>query len=236
MKGMFVLKKNTKIAYDISINIGANIVAAIFLSLFINPISNWIVPKLLYISSKFSNAFIDFVYKCASHITVESTSTLNLMISIMILFYVFIAIKYLLSYRIRRLYNLYDDLVFEFHSETSNSENNNIDSKNDDDVSIEGSISKIKSKIHLLEAAYSILLRSTLFVIFLMYLFTMLQIYISGISSRTLSNIEIVSPYVSDNEYKQFKSDFYTINGKSDYDDLYKKLDSVAKSNSLKLK
>lgn len=234
------MKKNTKIAYDISINIGANIVAAIFLSLFINPISNWIIPKLLYISSKFSNAFIDFVYKRASHITVESTSTLNLMISIMILFYVFIAIKYLLSYQMRRLYTLYDDLLFEFYSETSDSENNNIDSKNDDDVSddvsIEESISKIKSKIHLLKAVHSRLLRSSLFLIFLMYLSTMLQIYISGISSRTLSNIEIVSPYVSDNEYKQFKSDFYTINGKSDYDVLYEKLDSVAKSNSLKLK
>ena len=51
-----------------------------------------------------------------------------------------------------------------------------------------------------------------------------------------MNNIEIVSPYISDIEYKQFKSSFHLIENKEDYDNLYSQLERVAASYSIQLK
>jgi hypothetical protein len=50
------------------------------------------------------------------------------------------------------------------------------------------------------------------------------------------NNIEIISPYVSDIEYKKFKSDFHTIQCSRDYEDLAQALQSIADAHSIPLK
>lgn len=45
---------------------------------------------------------------------------------------------------------------------------------------------------------------------------------------KTLNNIEIVSPYISDKEYKQLKSKFYSMQTQHDYQNLSKELNSIA--------
>lgn len=50
------------------------------------------------------------------------------------------------------------------------------------------------------------------------------------------NNIEIVSPYISDIEYKMLKSDFYSIENSEDYDALTSTLNDISKNHSIKLK
>ena len=50
------------------------------------------------------------------------------------------------------------------------------------------------------------------------------------------NNIEIVSPYISDTEYKQLKSDFHTIQCSQDYDELAQLLQDIANDHSITLK
>ena len=64
----------------------------------------------------------------------------------------------------------------------------------------------------------------------------MIQIFGSSISANTRANIEIVAPYISDQEYKQLKSDFFTIKSKSDYDNLQKALNMISEEHQLDLK
>jgi len=61
----------------------------------------------------------------------------------------------------------------------------------------------------------------------------------SFIRNKTITltnNIEIVSPYISDIEYKQMKSKFHSIETKNDYILLIEELETIAKKYSLKLK
>lgn len=60
--------------------------------------------------------------------------------------------------------------------------------------------------------------------------------YADNIVCKTIGNIEIVSPYISDVEYKTLKSNFYSMDSKSDYDALMDNLNRIASNNSLKLK
>lgn len=58
----------------------------------------------------------------------------------------------------------------------------------------------------------------------------------SNIARNTLSNIEIVAPYITDMEYKQLRSDFFQMDSKSDYENLVKKISSIVESNQLQIK
>lgn len=60
--------------------------------------------------------------------------------------------------------------------------------------------------------------------------------FINEKRTLALNNIEIVSPYISDMEYKMLKSKFYSIETKEQYDMLLKDLVSISSSNSIKLK
>lgn len=60
--------------------------------------------------------------------------------------------------------------------------------------------------------------------------------FVNNLQTKTLSNIEIVSPYITDLEYKQLKSDFYSIETKKDYDTLVHSISNIAVDNHLKLK
>lgn len=76
-------------------------------------------------------------------------------------------------------------------------------------------------------------------VVFIAYVFLFdmcIDVQINNDSHRFLRNIEIVSPYVTDQEYKQLKSDFYSIDTITDYHDLSDQLDKIAESNNIKLK
>ena len=60
--------------------------------------------------------------------------------------------------------------------------------------------------------------------------------YVNTLTTNTLANIEIISPHISDIEYKQLKSNFYSIESKADYDALMKSISNIANNNHLQLK
>ena len=59
--------------------------------------------------------------------------------------------------------------------------------------------------------------------------------YINTISKTTLNNIEIVSPYISDYDYKLLKSRFYSIQSFYDFNSLTNDIERIAKKNGLKI-
>lgn len=62
------------------------------------------------------------------------------------------------------------------------------------------------------------------------------QSYVDETAQKLTNNIEIVSPYISDLEYKRLKSEFYSMHSRSDYDDLITKLETIGSENHLNLK
>ena len=60
--------------------------------------------------------------------------------------------------------------------------------------------------------------------------------FINNCQTKTLCNIEIVSAYISDEEYKQLNSYFYSITTKNEYDTLQEVLNNIADHYSLTLR
>ena len=71
--------------------------------------------------------------------------------------------------------------------------------------------------------------------IFIFFIYSKNIFVINKVTTMT-NNIEIVSPYISDVEYRQLKSEFHTIKSRDDYEDLAKSLKHIADSHSIDLK
>lgn len=61
-------------------------------------------------------------------------------------------------------------------------------------------------------------------------------LFINECKTTSLCNIEIVSPYISDVEYKQLKSTFYSIQTKDDYINFTEAINKIGEQYSLDLK
>ena len=57
----------------------------------------------------------------------------------------------------------------------------------------------------------------------------------STIARDTITNIEIVAPYITDMDYKQLRSEFFQMDSKSDYEDLVNKISTIAEFHNLQL-
>lgn len=106
-----------------------------------------------------------------------------------------------------------------------------------DSTYIKASIRKIYRKLELLNKASFILSLVYIFIFLAFFILTVgrTTFIINRITSMT-NNIEIVSPYISDQKYKELKSSFHSIENKEDYIQLMDTLNSIASKNSLKLK
>ena len=61
-------------------------------------------------------------------------------------------------------------------------------------------------------------------------------IFVTDCKTKSLCNIEIISPYISDQEYKQLKSNFYSIQTKDDYIEFTETINTIGEEYSLNLK
>ncbi len=75
-----------------------------------------------------------------------------------------------------------------------------------------------------------------IFLIFMLFFLYSRNVFITQKITVITNNIEIVSPYISDFEYKQLKSCFHSIQNGEDYEALNLTLKSIAESNSITLK
>ena len=60
--------------------------------------------------------------------------------------------------------------------------------------------------------------------------------YVNITTTKTLSNIEIISPAIEEKEYRKLKSEFHSMTSEKDYLELQKKIIEIAEKNNLRLK
>ena len=75
-------------------------------------------------------------------------------------------------------------------------------------------------------------LLATLLFITIAFMYAKLN-YVNKAITSTTNNIEIVSPYISEEEYKYLKSDFHSIQTHEDFDILRETLDNIAQKHNL---
>lgn len=80
-----------------------------------------------------------------------------------------------------------------------------------------------------------ILISVQLLFIFWMYWIGNLT-FINQCRTSSLCNLEIICPYISDNEYKKLKSSFYSIQTKEDYESFTNKINQIGEQYSINLK
>lgn len=198
------------------------VLSTLLISWIITPATNWIFPKILHILDCFSSSFSDDIYRS---IVVASDTGLILTILLisLIIFYFFIFFSIQLIHFLNCEYEstLPDNLKSQSRIATKIFKNGKKDLK---------SQHKTFKKISLF-SYFSLGL-----ILFSMCFIAMRQIYISGISSKAHANIEIVAPYISDQEYKEIKSNFYRIDSKDSYEQFNTRLSIIANENSLELK
>lgn len=222
------MKKDSNFPYDMFVGIATSVISALILSWVITPLSNWFFPKVLQIASRFSGTFEDFVYKRAAHITVESSSTLTLIVAYITLSYVVWIVCYI-SFRMKqRVYDLSDEILDLLQADEPDTES--------DDISLEEEIKESEKKKKLAKRIHLLFSLSLWIGVLTAFFVIMFQIYVSSVSSKTLKHIDIAAPYISDQEYKQLKSDFFMIENKSDYDNLQKNINTIFEENQLDLK
>jgi len=102
----------------------------------------------------------------------------------------------------------------------------------EDDDDIDDANFDIKKFALLALKAIALLAFQILLVAFLYGQFSFIQ----RTKTSTLNNIEIVSPYIEDIEYKQLKSDFHSMESKQDYDSLIEKLTVISSEYNIRLK
>lgn len=222
MKGMIIVKKNSNFPYDMFVGIATSVISALILSWIITPLSNWLFPKVLQIASRFSGTFENFVYKRAAHLTVESSSTLTLIVAYMTLAYVIWIVYYISLHMKQQVYDLSDEILDLLQPDTEIA-----------DISLEEEIKESEQKKKRVKQSHILLSLSLFIGVLTVSFMIMFQIYVSSISSKTLKCIDIVAPYISDQEYKQLKSDFFMIENKSDYDNLQKNINTIFEENQL---
>ena len=83
---------------------------------------------------------------------------------------------------------------------------------------------------------YKALLFCTYFLVAILVFVYMQYAFVNAKIISSTNNIEIVSPFVSDQEYRQLKSEFHLIQNSNDYEKLYDKLQDIADKNDIKLK
>lgn len=223
------MKKKSKFTQDIFIGIITGILSTLVISWFITPLTNLIFPKILTFLENISMPFVDGLYRMASTITIERVGLLNLTFSATcVLFLMIFSVRFLFSTK-GEIQDHLDEINALISPASKMSEEEIMQSLKED----KRYFLKKRKEYKKLSLAYLI---SVILVCFTILLSKMTQIYASSLSTNTRANIEIVAPYISDQEYKQLKSDFFTIKNKSNYDSLQKALKKISEENHLYLK
>lgn len=225
MKGMFKLPSRNKNNFQNTI-IGALVVGILGSALWekvIAPFTEFAFVKISEILARFNQSITDSIYGSISR-------DINLALLFMIFLYAFLSLGVLLSYATKISKQIGNMVLIAKHGKPY------IEylEKTDDDFS-----DYDDSFLAPLKHNFSFILLS--FVLFLVLCISSIYLigrigFIANLRQDTLANIEIVSPYVEDREYKQLKSNFYSISCEDDYEELSQKLSSIATENDLVLK
>lgn len=205
------------------IGVISGIISTLLVMWFIQPLTNCFFPKVIEILTFINTSFSDSIYREIPYTTTARSNLLTMQFSFFVIF--FLLLSFLsLFYSFNQIYkNLFAAL-------DTSSPNENI------------STLEKKRAINFFENPYIIKIISLLEYIFLFFLilqFTFMcvkDMYIKEKASNLSINMEIVSPVLSEYEYKQLRADFYSIDNKKDYDNFVNFLEVIATENDITLK
>lgn len=214
---------------ELILGVITGVLSTLIIMWFIEPFSKWLIPKFVYLFDTFSLSYSNALYEDVANITAGTIGAYNVTLSVLLWY----AILLFLSASVHRIQKKYNKIVNKAIEKLDPSPEK--DSKPDEpekEITAK-SLRKEKTFLNRLFKLIYVLAATSLFLIFYSGI---RQIYVYEISSHATRNIEIVSPYISDQEYKQLKSAFYTIDSKADYDSFVDQINLIAEANSLILK
>ena len=226
-------KKSSKRCSLFNKNNFANWIIGGFFALIITKLSesffSYLYSVFLDISGK-SIAFIsDLTYMEISKGYSERMATSAFCIIVVILIYaLFLFFSYITKIHLKAC-KINKEYINSDNQSSESDENTTTKSKEQ----LKKEIIKMRKKEKCLYIEFCILYT---FIFIFLFIFYCSTIYIHQKTISLTNNIEIVSPYISDVEYKQLKSKFHSMETQYDYNALMKELESIADEYSLKLK
>ena len=210
MKGMIIMKLKNIMNDDVMKATFTGVIATIIVTWIITPLANHIFPAILSLLNSFSSSFSDYLYRCMSYRFPGSTGSSVLLFTNEILYFLLFFSFFTFDFFISK------------HLRNSRKRISNV---------------SLSEKDIKLFRFHRIVLYGLFILTILLIEFTCLSdLYIYKQATTTYTNIEIVSPYISDQEYKALKSQFHLISNENDFDKLTLAIDNIAKRNSIELK
>lgn len=205
----------------------------------INPALEIFYSYFLKIGTFFLKSFSDSVYKEISNGFSEQSSLLLLSIVLSMSAGISLGAVIQLEYVKKKTFKRINDLKSEQVLKQQNSSENEVPKeKLEDSLTLNK-----KTRLNKLETAFQKIAKPSrfselilIFCICSLFFFYARCLFINNAITKATNNIEIVSPYITDIEYKQLKSDFYSIKNRDDYNALMDTLADIADANSITLK
>lgn len=228
------------------------------LAKFLNPVFEFFYSSLLGIKGSLINSISDSTYKQISKGFSEQES-------MFILYCLFISACYLFLYILEKLRSTYSAYIDSISSLEQSAKTAPPSKVNDSECQIPETLEQIELYTEDLKQKYkelkllheetkSKVIQSTsrirkkakrelmlyigmMFMVFVAFSFAYgRQAFINNKITKVTNNIEIISPYINDTDYKILKSEFYSINSADDYKKLTNKISDFADSHSIVLK
>lgn len=227
MKNFFDKLKSYPLASGI---IGSIVCGALWERIF-SPITNVVFDKMLSLGGKLTVNISKYTYRQISNGFSESSSDFILIIFMVM----FIGALFSLSLELRKPYLSLNSLRPVRNSEALN--HNELISMSEKTKQLTKDINNAIQEYKIIYKKAYIFLNLLFFLVAFLLIFTITQItYVNTTITKLTNNIEIVSPYITDLQYKKLKSTFHSMSSRPDYDALVLSLDAIAKKNNIYLK
>lgn len=213
-----MLKKFLK--KEMTIGVSAGIISTLLVMWFIQPITNWLFPKVINILTFINASFSDFIYREIPYATTARSNELAVFFSFFTAYF-FLLLLFFSFHFLAKIYK-----IFSIDLDISKDEVEFIEEKN----LINSFINRHNKVFFRLPYALSAFL-----IIFCIFM-TCKDMYIKEKASDLTISMEIVSPVLSEHEYKQLRANFYSIDSKKDYDDFVNHLEVIATENDITLR
>lgn len=234
------MKEDNHSKKSVFLAVAIGILSAALWEIIINPVGGYIFSKFIIIINPFLSGYVNSIYEAISRGEINYHSVNQVLLFIALYILIFFLFYLRLSFSEKEFYDLYnetdDDLkdlkYIDFRTFTTN----DIQDFN----KYKGSLIKLKKDMD--KGKTSIIqtkknnFKMLLIVIFIFIFLNLENIFICQETFTTLNNIEIVSPYISDQEYKKLKSNFYSMTSKNDYTELCDSINQIAEVNGIELK
>lgn len=234
--------KNKIFSKDNILTLLLGTLAAFFVAKILDPILSFFYSILLNFGGSIVKSISNSTYREISNGVSDQTSSL-------ILYLIFVIICYALSYGSGTIKDKYKALIDSYNdykkrlsasaksvTEEENNEVPNMSSERKLEEDIQNISISIDKNLRKNKREYLFMQTLIIFAYIILICAYSKNAFVHEKAVTLTNNIEIVSPYISDLEYKQLKSDFYSMENSDDYNSIMSTLTDIAENNSIKLK